>query len=427
MPVRLGVIADDLTGANDTGVQFARQGVRTIVPLNWHNLGSLAKRANVVVLSTDSRAVSRGVAAQRAKVAAQALRRGRIPTVYKKIDSTFRGNVGAELDAILDVYPAPLVLLAPSFPPARRAVVNGRLTVGGIPVHRTAIGRDPIAPVRQSHLPTLLRAQSRRDVRHLPLETLRAPFSHLRRLIRAWREDEGGLVVADAVTGGDLARLARLILREDLQRVVVGSAGLASALGSALKHRGQRSHRPAVKRHPFLVVVGSPNPTTLAQVAWAARHGMALMQAEIPEILAGRDRFRLELERTVGKVRTEITAGRDVILTLSQRPLRPSEKKRTLRPSASGTLCEFLAFATRRLARSEKLGALILSGGDIAVATCRALRADGILLGGEVEAGVPWGRLLGGECPNLPVVTKAGGFGGPGVFRAAIRYLRRIR
>jgi len=175
MPARLGVIADDLTGANDTGVQFARQGARTIVPLDWHNLGSLARRADVLVLSTDSRAVSRGVAAQRARVAAQALHKGRIPAIYKKIDSTFRGNVGAELDAILDVYPAPLVLLAPSFPPAGRAVVNGRLTVRGIPVHRTAIGRDPTAPVRQSHLPTLLRAQSRRAVRHLPLETLRAP------------------------------------------------------------------------------------------------------------------------------------------------------------------------------------------------------------------------------------------------------------
>jgi uncharacterized protein YgbK (DUF1537 family) len=83
--------------------------------------------------------------------------------------------------------------------------------------------------------------------------------------------------------------------------------------------------------------------------------------------------------------------------------------------------------ATRRLVRAERLGALILCGGDIAVATCRSLGADGILLGGEVEAGVPWGRLLGGEHPNLPVITKAGGFGGPEVFRTAIRFLRRRR
>jgi uncharacterized protein YgbK (DUF1537 family) len=427
MPVRLGVIADDLTGANDTGVQFARLGARTIVPLVWHNLRFLGRRADVLVLSTDSRALPRDVAAQRAKVAAQALRRGRVPAIYKKIDSTFRGNVGAELDAILEVYSAPLIIVAPSFPPAGRAVVNGTLRVGGIPVHRTAIGRDPLAPVRQSHLPTLLRAQSRRQVRHLPLQTLRAPLSRLRRIIRAWGEDKGTLVVADAVTSGDLARLARLILREGLQRVVVGSAGLAAALGPALSRKGRRRRRPAAARHPILVVVGSPNPTSLAQVAWAERHGLPAVHAEVREILAGPERFRSEQERTVGKVRTELTAGRDVILTLSQRPLPPSGKNRALRPSASGTLSEFLGLATRRLARAERLGALILCGGDIAVSTCRALGADGILLGGEVETGVPWGHVLGGEHPNLPVITKAGGFGGPEVFRTAIRFLRRAR
>jgi uncharacterized protein YgbK (DUF1537 family) len=425
MPVRLGVIADDLTGANDTGVQFARLGARTIVPLEWHNLRSFGRRADVLVLSTDSRAVSRGVAAQRAKVAAQALRRGRVRTIYKKIDSTFRGNIGAELDAILEVYSAPLIIVAPSFPPAGRAVVDGTLRVGGIPVHRTPIGRDPAAPVRQSHLPTLLRTQSRRDIFHLSLEMLRAPLFRLRRSIQAWRENGGGLVVADAVTAGDLSRLARLILREGLQRVVAGSAGLAAALGPALSRKSRRCRRPAAVRHPILVVVGSPNPTSLAQVAWVERHGLPAVHAEVREILAGRERFRSELERTVGKVRTEFAAGRDVILALSQRPLPRSERKRTLRPSASGTLSEFLGLATRRLVRAERLGALILCGGDIAVATCRSLGADGILLGGEVEAGVPWGRLLGGELPNLPVITKAGGFGGPEVFRTAIRFLRR--
>ena len=117
MPVRLGVIADDLTGANDTGVQFARQGARTIVPLDWHDLASLGRHADVLVLCTNSRGLPPGAAAQRAKLAAQALRKARVAAIYKKIDSTFRGNVGAELDAVLDVYPARLTILAPSFPP----------------------------------------------------------------------------------------------------------------------------------------------------------------------------------------------------------------------------------------------------------------------------------------------------------------------
>lgn len=437
MPVRLGVIADDLTGANDTGVQFARYGARTIVPLEWHDLESLGRRADVLVLSTESRGLPPAVAAQRAKVAAQALCKAHVPAIYKKIDSTFRGNVGSELDAILDVYPAPLVFLAPSFPPAGRAVLNGILTVEGTPVHRTAIGRDPVAPVHQSHLPTLLRAQSRRTIRHLPLQTLRSRRPQAARVIQRWHEQESSLVAVDASTAGDLTRLARLIIREGLLRVVAGSAGLAAALAATLPWSRRPPRRFTPVKHPIVLVVGSPNPKSISQVANVeARGAAAIIRGEIREILAGRERFGQELDRVLGKVRAEMQAGRDALVTLrgdgggrgaSGPPGPPTAGKRvaTLSPGASKTLSEFLARTAQDLRRTTSLGGLVLCGGDIAVATCRALGADGIILGGEVEPGVPWGHLVGGELPDLPVITKAGGFGTPHVFRTAIRFLKR--
>jgi len=439
MPIRLGVIADDLTGANDTGVQFARQGARTIVPLDWHDLASLGRHADVLVLCTNSRGLPPGAAAQRAKLAAQALRKARVAAIYKKIDSTFRGNVGAELDAILDIYPARLMILTPSFPPAGRAVINGTLTVDGIPVHRTAIGRDPVAPVRQSHLPTLLRAQSRRSIHHLPLEILRARWPRAARVIRTWQPTDGGVVVADAATAADLRRLARLIVREDLLGVAAGSAGLAAALSIALPWGRRPLRRLSSVEHPILLVVGSPNPTSLAQVAdFERRRSTAVIRGEIREVLAGPERFRKELDRVLGKASAEILAGRDTVITLVQAsdgrraPRRRESSARgrrlaALSPCSSATLSEFLGRSARELTRRAHLGALVLCGGDIAVATCRALRADGVILGGEVQPGVPWGRLVGGEHPNLPVVTKAGGFGTPDVFRAVIRFLRHPR
>jgi uncharacterized protein YgbK (DUF1537 family) len=439
MPVRLGVIADDLTGANDTGVQFARQGARTIVPLDWHDLTSLGRHADVLVLCTNSRALPPEVAAQRAKLAAQALRKARVPAIYKKIDSTFRGNVGTELDAILDVYRAPLAIVAPSFPPASRAVINGTLLVDGVPVHRTSIGHDPVSPVRRSHLPTLLRAQSRRRIHHLPLEVLRSRGLCAARTILAWGDAEGGVIIADAATRDDLQRLARLIMREGLLGVATGSAGLAEALSRMLAWRRASPRRLAPARRPALLVVGSPNPTSLAQIAHLERRGLAaVIRAEIREILGGLDRFKRELEGVLGKALTEIQAGRDVVITLAQ-PSDPAsssashgnpaaaKRLRPLPPSASATLSEFLGRSARDLTRRFSSGGLVLCGGDIAVATCRALRADGIILGGEVQPGVPWGRLVGGEQPGFPVVTKAGGFGKPDVFHAAIRFLRHGR
>jgi uncharacterized protein YgbK (DUF1537 family) len=185
--------------------------------------------------------------------------------------------------------------------------------------------------------------------------------------------------------------------------------------------------------------VGSPNPTSLAQIALLERRGSAVViRAEIREILGGLERFKRELERLLGKAVGEIRAGRDVVITLAQESGRggcarsrkdPARVKRTgsLSPSASATLSEFLGRSARDLARRASPGGLVLCGGDIAVATCRALRADGIILGGEVQPGIPWGRLVGGEYPNLPVITKAGGFGRPDAFAAAIRFLRRPR
>jgi uncharacterized protein YgbK (DUF1537 family) len=422
MPIRLGVIADDLTGANDTGVQFARKGARTIVPLEWHDLASLERGADVLVLCTDSRALPKEVAAQRARVAAQALRKARAETIYKKIDSTFRGNIGAELEAILEVFPATLAVLTPTFPPARRAVEDGILTVEGTPVHRTSIGRDPVTPVRESHLPTLLRRQLRRPVYHLGLPLLRSPAARAAATLRTWREGAAGVILADSVSAEDLRRLARLILDERLLPVVAGSAGLAEALSAVLPWRRRSRQRPAGTRDPVLAVVGSPNPVSQEQVAWLERRGQtAVIRATIREIVAGRDRFRRELSRVMGKVLSEIAAGRDTALTLAQ--LARTGGRRSLPPSASGTLSEFLGQAAQQVTSRAAVGGLILCGGDIANETCRALGARGIELLGEVEPGVPWGRLVDGKSCNLLVVTKAGGFGQPPTFARAMRFL----
>jgi uncharacterized protein YgbK (DUF1537 family) len=422
--VRLGVIADDLTGANDTGVQFARRGARAIVSLDWHHLSRIAPRADVLVLSTDSRSLAPGVAAQRARVAAQALRKAGVDAIYKKIDSTCRGNVGAELDGVLEVFPSPLTILTPAFPAAGRTVSGGILKVDGVSVHLTSFGRDPVAPVRLSDIPTLVRRQSGRPVEQLSLRQLRDRRGAARRLLREWGQQVGGIVVvADAVRPEDLERLARLFQAEGLPRVMAGSAGLAQAVARTLTWKRRRPTHLRAGDHPPLLIVGSPNPVARAQVArMEERQGITIVKAECREILGGGQRFCAELERVADQAHRALAAGRPALLTLRRiRSRVPS------RPSTGATLSEFLGRATRCLAQELRLGGLVLCGGDIAVAACRALGADGIALGGEVEPGVPWGYLVGGERPNLPVITKAGGFGTPDVFHAAIRFLRPAR
>jgi len=220
-------------------------------------------------------------------------------------------------------------------------VRDGTLLVGGVPVHRTAIGRDPVTPVRESHLPTLLGQQVQRPIHLLRLAWLRGEPARTTRILHEWRAASPGIVLADAATPQDLDRLARLVVREGLFGVAAGSAGLATALGAVLSWP-RRPHRikPDGKA-PVLLVVGSPNPTSLEQVAWVEKDSrVTVIRATLADVVADGDGYRRELARVVKKARTEIAAGRDAVLTLAQPPTLPSGRSRTLRPTASRAISE---------------------------------------------------------------------------------------
>ena len=186
--VRLGIVADDLTGAMDSGVHLAKWGLQTLVVLTSQDL----PEADSIVLSTDSRGVSPEEAYRRADDAA---RRVRDRYVYKKMDSAMRGNVGAELDGMLDGLGLERALVAPAAPFAGRATVNGFHRVDGVLLSETAFARDPVAPVTESHLPTLLARQSRRSVGHLPLTVVE---QGVEAVVAALAAESGSIVAADA-------------------------------------------------------------------------------------------------------------------------------------------------------------------------------------------------------------------------------------
>src|SRR5512133_2900134 len=152
--IRLGIIADDLTGAVDTGVQFARHGLETLVLLESVETPS----SEVIVITTDSRDEPTVEAYRRARAAARVMG-GRF--VYKKIDSTVRGNVGAELDGLMDELAIPRALVAPAFPATGRTTLNGIHMVHGVPLAESSFAADPLWPATESHLPTLLARQTR--------------------------------------------------------------------------------------------------------------------------------------------------------------------------------------------------------------------------------------------------------------------------
>jgi len=419
------ILADDLTGAADSGAQFARAGRRSLLVLQ-ESATYETDAPEVLVLSSGSRALPDGVQAAGAVADALADLAGAIPLsnfqlVYKKIDSTLRGHPAAELEAVLVALGERRALIAPAFP------AQGRTTLdGGVYIHNAPLAETPFASeVSSGDLRQVFGAAAY----WIPLARVRSGGAAL----RATLEQEPGPWVADAIDDADLRQLAQAGLAAGV-RVFCGSAGLAGALVTCLytgKNPAQVSHPPRPQRRgPGLAVAGSLHPATRAQVEAALQAGAALIQPPVEYLTAPQP---AGMEETAARLAAALAQGQDAILaTLWPVAL---EKRRTTGKNYNGyaqlngqlppaEICARLATIAALAVRQVRPGGLFLTGGDTARAVCRALDCTRLWLGGEVEAGMPWSTLADGPLAGLVLVTKAGGFGGPDALRAAFRFLR---
>jgi uncharacterized protein YgbK (DUF1537 family) len=356
--MRVGIQADDLTGACDTGCVFAARGLATVVLLPDAPLPS--SLPTVLVLDTESRQSDGSEARRRAHAAATRLAASAPGLVYKKLDSTLRGPIAAELSGFLEGLGATRALVCPAFPDQQRAVLDGRLRVGQQLAAETPIARDPSFPATGDSVLALLGVAGPHPTALVPLATVRRGASAVATRIRR----HPGALVCDAETAADLATMAAAV--DELPVVPAGSAGLATALAARLS---SLAPVPVPRPHPpVLVVAGSRHPATRAQLAQLEARGISGIWPPDPE------------------------------------GARDGDRQASLRA---------LATATReRLARGAP-GTLLLTGGETAYSVCRAIEAIGIALDGVFEPGLAVGRLLGGPFAGLTVVTKAGGFGDP--------------
>jgi uncharacterized protein YgbK (DUF1537 family) len=394
--MRAAIIADDLTGAADTGVQLARAGYRTAVAFRGAPVPP-AEDLDAVALDTDSRAMPAGFAAKRVVEAAHAVRDALI--VYKKLDSTLRGPVAAELAAALEATGRERAVVAPAFPAAGRTTVKGVQLVRGVPVHETEAKNDPRTPVREGHLPTLLGA-SFPSVGSLSVEDLADPAAVSREL------DGSKCVVADATRDEDLEALVRAVA-DPSEVLWAGSAGLALALANVYPgpHAGTTPASPAPVRR-VLVVVGSLSGVARGQLR-SLSEGYGCRGVPVAAGLSG------ALEEVLGLVREALVEGACVAVH-SAEERDPS--------GAAGTVVEALAEVAAGLSEEGLIDALVLTGGETAVGVGRRLGAVGIRLEGEVEPGIPVGALIGPS--PYRIVTKAGAFGGPDTLVRVVEKLR---
>ncbi|MFA5447786.1 MAG: four-carbon acid sugar kinase family protein, partial [Sphaerochaeta sp.] len=282
------VIADDFTGANDTGLQFARRSIPTRVQIMR---SAPLTDEHSLVLDTESRNVDEEVARTRVADAFEGVDLSAFDIVIKKIDSTLRGNVAAEVAQVRALIDADIVVVAAAFPPMGRTTVDATVLLNRVALLQTEIGRDPRKPIATDNLITLFEDLDERIV-HLQVETIReGSFPSLKR----------GVVVCDSLDNTDLDLIAAWALSLEERVLFVGSAGIADAL----VNQRQRTK-------PSLALVASLSEVSAAQVRYAQERGAVVVVVPVQTVLEGKP-----IEHSVQRALTLLGEGHDVIFTVS--------------------------------------------------------------------------------------------------------------
>lgn len=402
--VKMLIIADDFTGALDTGVQFAARGAatRVVTDLAYDFAGA---DAEVLVLVAETRHLPPKEAYGVVYQAAQNARRAGIPYIYKKTDSALRGNIGSELAAVMDAAGSDTIAFLPAFPKMGRVTRNGIHYVDGVPVAESVFGQDPFEPVRASAVAEVISGQTAAPVALHRLDEAAAPAAP-------------GIQVYDAETDEDLARIGRELGPGGL-RLCAGCAGFATALADILGLRGPAPRMPLLPRALF-VACGSVNPVTLRQMRTAEEDGFVHIhlnpvQKLEPAWLESEDcesKIKFWLEQAAGRRRCILDVndpeGRnDTAEYAAEHGLTTED----LRVRISGQL----ACLMKRMLDGGLDAAILCTGGDTLLALMRTVGTAELTPVRELATGAVLTNFVY-RGKTYHIISKSGGFGEPGLF-----------
>ncbi|HZG23976.1 MAG TPA: four-carbon acid sugar kinase family protein [Chitinophagaceae bacterium] len=401
------VVADDFTGATDAGVQFRKGGFAVNVIIDVQELKTGLENSEVLVVDLESRFDTAEVAYAKCFEVGRLLYETGETLVYKKMDSTLRGNIGAEIDGLMAGLRVGVALFAPAIPVNGRTTREGVVYVHGVRLEETEFAADPRTPVRFSRIADIVSLQTTRRVSEVKTAMLPAGET-IDKIILEEIGSGAEILIFDSVLEKDLQQVAEAIGRlTELPLLIVGSAGLALHLPNL----------PFIQNNRFIFVFsGSVSEKSREQVSHTVSEGgCGLFFLDGNELLSG----SVNPEMIMASVQLSIVAGtRRFIFTsaLSRKDVDSVFQLAAALEISVSEASEKMASGIGNLAalliNKFQPGAVLLTGGETAIKTVQALRASGIIIEGEILPGIQLGTLTGRPVKTV-VATKPGGFGPP--------------
>lgn len=427
--MKLGIIADDNTGATDAAGMLTARGIRTLLLLQTDRIPAFHREIagfEAVVVGSRIRSLPAGEAyALTRRVLGDLLAAGcdKIQLKYcSTFDSTREGNIGPSLDACLDLLGQRTAVVCPSLPVNGRRVYQGLLFVGQTLLSESPLRQHPLNPMTDANLVRWLRHQTKRTVGLIPLETLRSDPHAVAARFDAGGAAEPAYWVVDAIDDGDLLRIAEAT-RD--QRFVSGGSGIT--IGVAATHFPDRPPLDFRARlggavGSVLVASGSQSPATRAQNDWALAHGFTAVSISA----SGAVRGEIDVGACAGQV-SALLARKQPVLLRADTGMEDAVQAvqalgRSLGCSAVQTgerIVATLGTIVRRTHEAAPLRLLIVSGGETSGAVGAALGIEAVEVGLNVAPGVPYTFPLDGKGPVM--VLKSGNFGGVDFYDQVMR------
>ena len=430
----IGIIADDLTGANDTALQFMLNNVDTNILLNTDQEPEKSNTSQAWAIATESRNIAPEFAFEKVKLATQYLVDKVNPDYfYKKIDSTVRGNISVEVLSMLEVLGWDAAIIMPAFPQENRITVGGYHLLKGIPIERTEMARDPHSPIYESHLPTLLQSQLGENLKNLvgsiELKTILDGAGPILQAMNKLIENGVKLIVADSVSITDLEQIVLAMQKSNYKILPVGNSAAGRVLSNEWFPRTEKSVEVLpikIPRLPKFIVSGSATQITASQIdkyeqSADYEENTLVIELGMDDILAG------VKDELVTRIISNLT-GENVVMVHTSKLLNNFDgfsddtmKADLSKSGLAGVVTDFLADLTGRVLEKTK-AVLITLGGETSYKCCNAINANQLKLIDEV---LPAIALSKNTKSDQFIVTKSGNLGGVNTLIEIINYFKK--
>jgi uncharacterized protein YgbK (DUF1537 family) len=421
---KIGVVGDDVTGSNDIGIMFGKSDLKVHI-FSHTKVNDSYKPADVVIVDTDSRFDKPEVAYKKVYEATTFLKNKGVEHFYNKTCSVFRGNIGAEFDAMLDALNEEFGVVVLGFPKNGRVTRDGIHYVHGKLLEESEFRNDPMNPMRESNLVDILKKQTNRMVTGINSSHIDKGSEHLRDYINSLK-GEYNYVILDVRSQEDLKVIAGAIY--DF-KVICGASAIAEEVALYYETSFADSMKlsiPDVSKG-ILVTAGSLMPQTRAQIEKCKYSGISVETLNTLMLFEEAQREE-EIERLADVASKKILEGEDIVIHASNENEvveATKEKGKALgmmEVETSKLVSKSLAVLAERIILNTNQHRVLVAGGDTSASFCENMGITGMQVYKEIQPGLPSCITLQEE--PLLLILKSGSFGNEKFFIDAISHLK---